>query len=224
MNSSSRLRRGLEESKMTPILSQIIEEPEYSEHSDVLSNRAENSIFEPRPDKFQPSEVAPPRTFQYSTNAYKVPMKPFLREEKKKFGMGLFESEVFGSETPQTNIIKYPKLTQIHDLKECCVTVFGFMPSQKEEIVKEMENCGRILEYKWKGKNWMHIKYSQVNEAIKAMELHGKYISSHFVLLKKVVQLCDRTDYCTDGVLDNVGRSVTAYHCSGRPHSQRCPA
>ncbi|GJQ70515.1 hypothetical protein Trydic_g22921 [Trypoxylus dichotomus] len=53
------------------------------------------------------------------------------------------------------------------------VTVFGFPPSSTSLVLAQLMNCGCIVEKKFPTQgNWVHLKYSSIHEASKALALN----------------------------------------------------
>ena len=172
---NSPLRSSILKQSTTSHLAQIEEDPEYSDTFILFSKEPGKSSFD-KP-KSQNNVVAPPRSFQYSTS---IPNKPIFKEREL----------ITISNTKRKSKLD---INSDQDFSKCCVTVFGFSPPQRQAVIKLMEKEGHILEHRWKGKNWMHIHYSQPKEVQNAMKLHGKMMNELGIILG--VKSCEDREF-----------------------------
>lgn len=86
------------------------------------------------------------------------------------------------------NSLNQPYVTNISQVSRngmdtLWVTVFGFPPSSTSLVLAQLMNCGCIVEKKFPTQgNWVHLKYSSVHEASKALALNGKLVSGNIMV------------------------------------------
>ncbi|KRT82545.1 hypothetical protein AMK59_3466, partial [Oryctes borbonicus] len=83
----------------------------------------------------------------------------------------------------QSIVASNPQVTRSERGDTFWVTVFGFPPTSTSLVLAQLMNCGCIVEKKFPTQgNWVHLKYSSVHEASKALALNGKLISGNIMV------------------------------------------
>ena len=188
MNTIRRDLRFIEDDKITPI-PRAREETSSSILSFGRDIRTELTLKEAQPTNI--GGILPPPSFAFSATAHKQRLfkGTSARGEDSKSDI---DSRSF-NEVSTFNKSVLNNTSTFKEQSECSVTVFGYPSTHNSQVLKEMERCGKIVTSQDKGKNWMHIRYSNPLEADVALKMHGMIINSLDLMIG--VKKCEDRDF-----------------------------
>lgn len=149
----------------------------------------------------------PPPSFAFaSTTAHKLRKRtPATGEESKARAEpgtntarhAREDSASFAQSVTQTGADVSPS----RDRAECCVTIFGYTPVTRDEVVREVEKYGEVIEYQEKGRNWTHLRLARPQQARDIFKLNGCLINRLGIVVG--AKRCEDRDFCCAAVSDS---------------------